>query len=74
MAYANNIGYVKKWVILVKNWVGYIRYIAYIYYVMMRQCEYELIDKNGRVLLMTCYPHELDEILKVNNLKQKRGL
>lgn len=34
MAYANIIGYVKKWVILVNKWVGYIQYIAYIYYVI----------------------------------------
>lgn len=36
MAYANILGYVKKWVILVNNWVGYIQYIAYISTVRLR--------------------------------------
>ena len=36
MAYANIIGYVKKWVILVKNWVGYMKYVPYISSVVVR--------------------------------------
>ena len=60
MAYANILGYVKKWVILVNNWVGYIRYIAYISRVIRDKSYeevlvvmievYQIVDKEGKVV------------------------
>lgn len=60
MAYANILGYVKKWVILVNKWVGYIRYIAYISRVIRDKSYeevlvvmievYQIVDKEGKVV------------------------
>lgn len=83
MAYANILGYVKKWVILVNNWVGYIRYIAYIsrvirdksyeeVLVVMRK-GYVLVDNKGRLIGNRLYTSAKDAHKRRSELEDKYG-